>query len=167
MEPEGHSGPARRTRPARARPGPRGPQLPGQGTADCDLERRIANAVPGFQTTGNCAPPPLCNDDGFEPDDTLAQATAVDLGTTTSAVACAGDDDYFAVAAAGSVVTARLTFESTAILEVALLDSAGNVLASAAGSSPQSVSTAGPAAGTVYVRVRAVGNAQGAYTLSL
>jgi hypothetical protein len=41
------------------------------------------------------------------------------------------------------------------------------VLASAAGSSPQSVSTPGPAAGTVYVRVRAMGNAQGAYTLSL
>jgi hypothetical protein len=123
--------------------------------------------VPGFQTTATCAPPPLCNDDGFEPDDTLAQATVVDLRTTTSAMACAGDDDYFAVAAAGSTVTASLTFETTAVLEVALLDSAGNVLASAAGSSPQSVSTAGPVAGTVYVRVRAMGNAQGAYTLSL
>ena len=53
------------------------------------------------------------------------------------------------------------------MLEVALLDSAGNVLASAAGSSPQSVSTPGAVAGTVYVRVRAVGNAQGSYTLSL
>ena len=136
-------------------PGPAGPAgAPAEGTADCDLERRIANAVPGFQTTGNCAPPPLCNDDGFEPDDTLAQATAVDLGTTTSAVACAGDDDYFAVAAAGSVVTARLTFEATAILEVALLDSAGNVLASAAGSSPQSVSTAGPGRHRVRARAR-------------
>jgi len=159
--PPGPAGPSGPAGPA----GPAGP--PGQGTADCDLERRIANAVPGFQSSANCAPPPLCNDDGFEPDDTLAQATAVDLGTTTSAVACAGDDDYFAVAAGGAVVTASLTFEATAILEVALLDSAGNVLASAAGSSPQSVSTAGPAAGTVYVRVRAVGNAQGSYTLSL
>jgi hypothetical protein len=64
-------------------------------------------------------------------------------------------------------VTASLTFDSTAVLEVALLDSSGAVLASAAGSSPQSVSTPGPAAGTVYVRVRAMGNAQGAYTLSL
>jgi hypothetical protein len=163
----GTPGPAGAPGPA-GPPGPPGPAGgPGNGTADCDLERRIANAVPGFQTTGNCAPPPLCNDDGFEPDDTLAQATAVDLGTTTSAVACSGDDDYFAVAAAGSTVTASLTFETTAILEVALLDSAGNVLASAAGSSPQSVRTAGPAAGTVYVRVRAAGNAQGSYTLTL
>ena len=127
-------------------PGPPGPCGTGRrgGAADCDLERRIANAVPGFQTTGNCAPPPLCNDDGFEPDDTLAQATAVDLGTTTSAVACAGDDDLLRGRGRRAVVTASLTFEATAILEVALLDSAGNVLASAAGSSPQSVSTAGP-----------------------
>jgi hypothetical protein len=123
--------------------------------------------VPGFQTTATCAPPPLCNDDAFEPDDTLAQATAVDRATTSSGVACAGDDDYFAVAAAGATVTASLTFDTTAVLEIALLDSSGNVLASAAGSSPQSVSTTGPVAGTIYVRVRAVGNAQGAYTLSL
>ena len=53
------------------------------------------------------------------------------------------------------------------MLEVALLDASGAVLASAAGSSPQSVSTPGPVAGTVYVRVRAMGDAQGAYTLSL
>ena len=150
-------------------PGPAGPPGPagGQGTGDCDLERRIANAVPGFQTSGTCAPPPFCNDDSFEPDDTLAQATAVGRSTTTSGVACAGDDDYLAVAAAGATVTASLTFESTAVLEIALLDSSGNVLASAAGSSPQSVGTGGPVAGTVYVRVRAVGNAQGGYTLSL
>lgn len=149
-------------------PGPAGPAGPtGRGGADCDLELRIANAVPGFQTSGSCAPPPLCNDDAFEPDDTLAQATVVDRGTTTSAVACAGDDDYFAVAAAGATVSASLSFDTTAVLEIALLDSSGDVLASAAGSSPQSVSTAGPVAGTVYVRVRAVGIAQGAYTLSL
>ncbi|MDP9256888.1 MAG: hypothetical protein M3Q31_10085, partial [Actinomycetota bacterium] len=134
---------------------------------DCDLERRIAAAVPAFQTSGACAPPPPCSDDGFEPNDTLAQATAVDLVTTTSGVACAANDDVFAVPAAGSTVTATLTFEATAVLEVALLDSSGAILASASGSTPQSVTTPGPVAGTVYVRVRAVGNAQGAYTLSL
>ena len=54
------------------------------------------------------------------------------------------------------------------MLEVALLDSAGNVLASAAGQQSRRASArAGAVAGTVYVRVRAVGNAQGAYTLSL
>jgi hypothetical protein len=123
--------------------------------------------VPGFQTSGKCAPPPLCNDDGFEPNDTLAQATPVALGTTTSGVACAVNDDLFAVAAGGNTVTASLTFDSTAVLEVALLDSSGAVLASAAGSSPQTVSTPGPVAGTVYVRVHVVDIAQGAYTLSL
>jgi hypothetical protein len=134
---------------------------------DCDLEARIAAAVPGFQVSGSCAPAPLCNDDGFEPNDTIAEATPVDLGSITSAMACAGNDDLWGVAAAGAVVTASLTFDPTAVLEVALLDASGNVLASAAGSSPQSVSTPGPVAGTVYVRVRAMGNAQGAYTLSL
>jgi hypothetical protein len=82
-------------------------------------------------------------------------------------MACAVNDDLFAVPAAGGVVTASLTFDSTAVLEVALLDGAGDVLASAAGSSPQSVRTPGPVGGTIYVRVRAVDNEQGAYTLSL
>jgi hypothetical protein len=146
--------------------GPVGPPGPA-ASADCDLERRIAAAVPGFQTSGTCTPPPLCNDDGFEPDDSPAQATPVDVGTTTSATACAISDDYYAVAAGGRVVTAHLTFAASALLEVALLDSAGDVLASAAGSSPQTVSTPGPVAGTVYVRVRVVDVAQGDYTLSL
>ena len=145
--------------------GPPGP--PGASGPDCGLERRIANAVPGFQTSDSCAPPPLCNDDGFEPNDSIATATPVDLGTTTSGVACAGNDDYYAVPAAGRSVTATITFDSTAILQISLLDSSGAVLATAQGSSPQSVSTAGGVTGTVYVRISAVGNAQGAYTLSL
>jgi hypothetical protein len=149
-------------------PGPAGPSAPaGRPAADCDLELRIAAAVPGFKTAASCGPPPLCNDDGFEPNDSLAQATQVDVGTTTSAVACALNDDVFAVPAAGRAVTASLTFDSTAVLEVALLDGSGEVLASAAGSSPQTVGTPGAVAGTVYVRVRAVGNAQGSYTLSV
>ena len=124
--------------------------------------------MPGFQTSGTCAPPPLCNDDGFEPDDTFAQATVVGRGTTTSGVACAGDDDYFAVAAAGAAVSASLTFESTAVLEIALLDSAGQRARERRRQQPaerQHARARWP--GTVYVRVRAVGNAQGAYTLSL
>jgi hypothetical protein len=166
--PQGPAGTSGATGPAGATgpPGPAGP--PGApGAAGCDLERRIAAAVPGFQTSGACAPPPPCSDDGFEPNDTIAQAVPIDLGTTTSAVACAGNDDYFGVRSAGTSVTATVTFDSTALLEVALLDGSGNVIASASGSSPQSVSTPGPAAGTVYVRIRPVGNAQGAYTLAV
>jgi hypothetical protein len=148
--------------------GPEGPATPpNRPSADCDLERRIAAAVPAFETAASCLPPPLCNDDGFEPNDTPAQATAIDIGTTTSAAACALNDDYYAIPAAGRAVTAALTFESTAVLEVALLDSSGAVLASAAGSSPQTVSTPAPVAGTVYVRIRAQGNAQGSYTLAV
>ncbi len=157
----GEAGPPGPAGPA----GPAGP--PGQSGPDCALERRIATALPSFETSPSCAPPPLCNDDGFEPNDTFAQATPVDVGTTTSGVACAGNDDVIAVAAAGQSVTALLTFESTAVLEIALIDGAGTVLASAAGSSPQIVGTPGAIAGTLYVRIRAVGNAQGTYTLTL
>ena len=64
-------------------------------------------------------------------------------------------------------MTASVTFDSSTVLEIALLDGSGAVIASASGNSPQSVSTPGPVAGTVYVRVRAVGNAQGAYTLTV
>ena len=64
-------------------------------------------------------------------------------------------------------MTATLTFDTNAVLEVALLDSSGATIASASGSTPQTVSTPGAVTGTVYVRVRAEGNAQGAYTLSL
>jgi hypothetical protein len=150
-------------------PGPAGPAGPPgpAAPADCDLELRIAAAVPGFQTSSTCAPPAPCNDDGFELNDSLTQAVPLDLGTTTSAVACAGNDDYFSIAGVSGVVAATLSFDSNAVLEIALLDSSGNVLASASGSSPQSVSTQGAVTGTVYVRVRAQGNAQGAYTLSL
>ena len=163
--PRDRQAPPARHVPAPAGPaGPQGPAAP--ASADCNLENRIAAAVPGFQISGACAPPPPCNDDGFEPNDTIAQATPIDLGTTTSAVACAGNDDFFAVPAAGGTVTASLTFDSTAVLDIALLDSSGDV-AEVSGSSPQSVSTPSGVTGTVYVRIRAVGNAQGSYTLSV
>jgi hypothetical protein len=152
--PPGPAGPA----------GPAGPPGPA-AAADCNLERRIAAAVPSFQTSAACAPPPPCNEDGFEPNDTIALAIPVDAGTTTSGTACAANDDLFAVPASGTPVRATLTFASTAVLEIALLDSSGAVLATASGSSPQSVTTPGPVTGTVYVRIRAVGNAQGEYTL--
>jgi hypothetical protein len=165
--PEGPAGPSGFAGPP-GPAGPVGPAGPAAAGGGCDLERRIAAVVPGFQTAPACAPPPLCNDDGFEPNDTIAQATLVGTTTTTSAVACAANDDLFALPVAGAtVVTASLTFDANAVLEVAFLDSSGGVLASVAGSSPQSLDTPGPVSGTVYVRVRAMGNAQGAYTLSL
>ena len=63
-------------------------------------------------------------------------------------------------------MTASLEFDSSATLELALLDSAGNVLASASGTTPQSVSTAGPVSGTIYARISVVNNQQGHYTLT-
>jgi hypothetical protein len=160
---DGAAGPAGPAGPAGAA-GPAGPPGPA-ATADCSLERRIAAAVPAFESSAACAPPPPCSEDGYEPNDTLAQATIVSAGTTTSGTDCAANDDVFAVPAAGAPVTARLTVAPPAVLEVALLDSSGTVLATASGSGPLSVTTPGAVTGTVYVRIRAVGNAQGDYTL--
>jgi hypothetical protein len=154
--PQGPPGPA----------GPAGPSAP--AVADCNLEQRIAKALPAFQTSDACSPPPLCNDDPFEPNNTLARAIPLDLGTTTSAIACAADDDLFAVATEGAGVTASASFDASTALEVTLLDTSGTALASSSGSSsPVTVTTPAGTTGTVYVRVRAVGNAVGAYTLSL
>ena len=124
---------ARRARPAqpgaaRARPDPPGPRARPAGGSGATATSSAAspNAVPGFQTSGTCAPPPLCNDDGFEPDDTLAQATAVDLGTTTSGVACAGRRRLLRGRGRRRGGDARRSrSRRTAVLEVALLDSAG------------------------------------------
>jgi hypothetical protein len=150
-------------------PGPAGPPGPSSpASSGCDLEQRIAKALPTFQTSDACSPPPLCNDDPFEPNNTLAQAIPLDIGTTTSAVACAADDDLFAVATAGAGLTASAHFDASTALEVTLLDTSGTTLASASGStSPVTVTTPAGTTGTVYVRVRAVGNAVGAYTLWL
>jgi hypothetical protein len=150
-------------------PGPAGPAGPASpAAADCNLEQRIAKAVPTFQTSDACSPPPLCNDDPFEPNNTLATAEPLDLNTVTSAIACAADDDLFAVVTAGAGVTASASFDTPTALEVTLLDTSGKALASSSGStSPVTVTTPAGTTGTVYVRVRAVGNAVGAYTLSL
>ena len=141
--PAGIPGAAGPAGPGRGPPAPPGPQAPPAAAVDCDLERRIAAAVPAFQTSGACAPPPPCSDDGFEPNDTLAQATPVDLGTTTSGVACAANDDYLRRPRGGCDRDGDADVRRRrAMLEVALLDSSGAVLASASGSSPQSVSDA-------------------------
>jgi hypothetical protein len=149
-------------------PGPAGPAGPA-AAADCNLENRIEKAVPSFQESGACTPPPLCNDDPFEPNDTVAEAIPLDLNTTTSAIACAGNDDLFAVDTGGQPLTATVAFDASTALEVTLLDTSGtNVLAGVTGgSSPLTVATPAGTTGTVIVRVRAVGNAQGTYTLSL
>jgi hypothetical protein len=135
---------------------------------NCNLERRIVAVLPAFQTSGECAPPPPCSEDGFESNDGLGQATPVTIGTTSSGTACADNDDVFAVPATGASVTAVLTFNPPTVLDVALLDSTGAELASGSGSSsPLSVTTPRPVTGTVYVRIQSVGNAQGDYTLFL
>ncbi|MDX6536142.1 MAG: hypothetical protein QOD37_483, partial [Gaiellales bacterium] len=135
----GAAGPAGPAGPAGAA-GAAGPPGPA-ATADCSLERRIAAAVPAFESSAACAPPPPCSEDGYEPNDTIAQATTVSAGTTTSGTDCAANDDVFAVPAAGAPVTARLTVAPPAVLEVALLDSSGTVLATTSGSGPLSVTT--------------------------
>ena len=156
-----------------ARPGPRaplvprGPPGPSGGAGDCDLERRITAAVPGFQPTGRCAPPPLCNDDGFEPNDTPTQAIVVDLGTTTSAIACAVNDDFFAVAAGGSAVPGLAVVRHRCRARGrAARQRRQRPRERRRQQSPEHQHARARWRAPIYVRVRAVGNAQGSATRS-
>ena len=151
------SWPARAPRPVRRRSGGLRPRAPHRQPP-----------CPGFQTSGRLrAAPALQRRRLRARRHARRRRPPSTAAPPPRAIACAVNDDFFAVAAArrGGERVADVREHGGA--RDALLDSSGNVLASAAGSSPQSVGTAGAVAGTVYVRVRAVGNAQGAYTLSL
>ena len=74
--PPGPAGRRGRARPAPARPAPRAP-APVPPVRVLPAVRRLRpraphrqRRCPSFETSGSCAPPPLCNDDGFEPNDT-------------------------------------------------------------------------------------------------
>ena len=160
--------PARHARPGRPRGacGPRRPRRscrPAGRRGDCDLERRIANGRAGL------------------PDlrDVRAAAALQRRRLRAQRHARAGDrrrsrhhdlrhrpapisDDYYAVAAGGTVVTATLDVRQHRGARGRPARQLGQrARERRPGSSPQSVSTPGPVAGTVYVRIRAVGNAQG------
>ena len=116
------------------------------------------------------APCPL---DSFEPNDDVGTATSQDLvpdGIPLSGTVCPNDQDVFRlVVAAGEALTATLAFDSSAAdLDVAFLDSTGEVLAQDAGAdAPELLRRRFSFAQTVFVRVRGFGTDAGSYTLTV
>jgi hypothetical protein len=117
--------------------------------------------------------PPVCEDDGSEDNDTLAQAMAKPaLGTGThELVSCpdgpGDDEDWFRIVlAADTTVTLALDGGAATDLDLQLVASGGAQVAASAGpgSDEQIMTCLG--AGTYYARVHTAGSGENPYSLS-
>ncbi|MEM1030497.1 MAG: pre-peptidase C-terminal domain-containing protein [Myxococcota bacterium] len=120
-------------------------------------------------------PPPVCMDDAWEDNDTLATAAALGPGQHSGLVSCpqagggTGDDEdwYLLTLTASSQLQVTLQGGAASDLDLALYDANGNALdTSSSLSSNESVSTCGPA-GSYYARVHAFGAADNPYQLDV
>ena len=125
-------------------------------------------------TLGLSVTEPTCEDDGFEDNDDLDNASLLDLQTTLSfgdQRICTGDDDFYAVdLAAGDGLTATLFFaDEVGDLDLQILDEDGRVLASSVSVSDNEEATVGTVetAGLYFVRVFGFLDSEGAYDLDL
>jgi hypothetical protein len=118
----------------------------------------------------------VCEADFFEGEagnDDIATATPaaqVAFGVPLNAEVCPRDQDFYTVdLAPGEGVGAVLAFDrSRTDLDVAILDSAGEVVRNSAGiEQPERVELRSTEGGRFFVRVRGFGNSNGAYTLTL
>ena len=143
----------------------RGPQGPGpgaDGAAGSGRTRRACRSPPGLRRAAatssgasprpcrasrrrpNCAPPPPCNDDGFEPNDSLAQAIARrsrhdDLGASPAPATTTTSRRR----RQARIVTATLTFDTTPCSRSPCSTARAPRSRARPGSSPQTVTHAG------------------------
>lgn len=126
--------------------------------------------------SGSCSddpPPPVCEDDASEDNDTLAQAMAKPaLGTGNHAlVSCpdgpGDDEDWFRlVLAADTTITLSLDGGGATDLDLQLLGAGGSQLAASAGPGSDEEIVTCLGAGTYYARVHTSGSAENAYMLT-
>ena len=104
---------------------------------------------------------------GQDPDDTLAGATQVDLGSSTSGSLSVEDVDYFVIEISNSG-TLVVSTTGSVDTEGAILDSSGNVLArdSDSGEGFNFRVSIPVSAGTYYIEVEGWGSDTGDYTLN-
>ena len=107
--------------------------------------------------------------DATQSNDTLLTATSGVDNVDSDATICPGDKDLFRFdVAAGEALRATLQFNSATDLDVAFLDSLGNLIAQSAGiNEPEVLQHRFVSAATVYVRVQGFGNDIGSYTLTV
>ena len=126
----------------------------------------MADSVLLLRHLSNPSDPALPPGIGQDPDDTLAGATPVDLGSSTSGSLSERDIDYFRVEmSSAGTLTAYTT--SRRDIEGAILDSSGTVLArdSDSGEGFNFRVSVPVSAGTYYIRVEGWGSTTGDYTL--
>lgn len=100
-------------------------------------------------------PPRECEDDEFEPNNTLEDAALLELDTTyEELISCDDDDDWYAIElTAGQLVDVTVNGPGPDI-DVRLTDSEGTIIdTSAAGGTNELVSVTAPEDGTYYVQV--------------
>ncbi|MNX83951.1 hypothetical protein D3C86_1157300 [compost metagenome] len=106
----------------------------------------------------------------YEPNETLAAATAITSGTPVSAaIATVGDNDYFRITtAAASNIVYNLAGPSGVDFDMVIYNSAGTQIgAGTSGTATESVTLNAQAAGTYYIRIYGYNNAVSATCYSL
>lgn len=131
------------------------------------LAQRYPGITLGAQAPADLAPPALQAADGYEPNDQLAGAIAVQLPfASVDARVAAGDLDHFRFTAPGAR-TLRLSFQHAAgDLDLYALDEAGAVLARSVGTTDVE-EIALTATGNVVIRVIGYRGAIGPYALDV
>lgn len=122
--------------------------------------------------SGSCEDPaPTCEDDGFEQNDTRAQAAAkapLPMGDHYGLVACAGDDDWYMVTTTREGTVGVLVEGGAASnLSLGLYGEQGDVLAVSEGPTSSEVVEECLPAGTYFVRVTAFGASDNTYDMLL
>ncbi len=113
-----------------------------------------------------CAAMQSCKDDGYEPNDTLAQAKPLAKGSFPLE-SCAGNDDWFKITvAADAKVDLSVASNGTSDIDLALTDKYGAVLKKSNSSSSNESLSACLGAGSYYVHVYAWLDQAASYTLS-
>ena len=136
-----------------------------------------ANAKQCVPNSGTCEdePPPMCEDDAAEDNDSLAQASndpALTAGNhnfvSCPAASGAGDDeDWFPVfVAAGTQVNLSLNGGAASDLDMDLVDASGMVVATSTGAGSSESIQFCPGGATHYVRIYTGGAAENPYTLT-
>ena len=128
----------------------------------------MADAVLLLRYLSDPSDPALPPGIGQEPDDTLAGATEVSLGSSTAGMLSAGDVDYFVIEISDS---GTLVVSTTGSVDTygSILDGSGNVLAGDDdGGEDRNFRVSVPvSAGTYYIEVKGWGSDIGDYTLDV
>ena len=111
----------------------------------------------GLRVDVDCAPPPECEDDPFEDNDGIGNATPIEAGVPQDARVCAGDDDYFAFEApvAGCSFIASVNHvNANGDLDLRLLDvDGGRISSSETAADVERLSGTLEAAGVHFLRI--------------